>query len=188
MRVKNDIVIDIETMGTDDDARIVSIGALIFNPAGDVEKDSLPRLEIFLDHGSQVNRRVDPGTMVWWEKTAGEEARKRAFSTDVTRVSLEDALAQLCAFYRKHTPNNSWACAPDFDMGILENAYKSIGENFPTQFWRYRDVRTIEDFVFKGNQRKPGGVAYVGGVAHDALDDCIMEAKVVQLAYKKLHK
>lgn len=187
MKPRDDIVVDIETMGTGDDCRIVSIGALIFNRAGDVLKDDLPRLEIFLDHDAQIDRKVDPSTMRWWEKTAGEEARKKAFSTEIERVPLEEALGMLRSFYNKNRPDLSWACAPDFDMGILDHAYRSFGSKYPTPFYRYSDVRTLENFVFGSNQRKPGGLAHIGGLAHDALDDCIMEARVIQLAYRKIH-
>lgn len=176
--VKNDILIDIETFGTGDDCVIVSIAALIFNlddPAGTF----IDSLHIHVDTENQPGRVCDASTVMWWMKGDMEEARKRAFSVK-NRTRLGLALKQLDDFVKQHRPWFAWGCAPDFDMGILEHAYRQHRQGFPVPFWRWQDVRTIENFFYGKNTRKEGGDNWLDGVAHDALDDCKMEISVLQ--------
>jgi len=174
-------VVDIETYGTEDDCKILSIGAVIFDEYGDVRKTPPETFHMLVDL-DQPGRTVDASTLSWWEKQS-EEARMRVLAED-NRVPLEEALLELTGFIRKHKPWFVWGCAPDFDMGILEHAYKSFGGSFPVQFWRWQDVRTVENFVFGKNTRKSG--PFNIGCAHDALDDCLQEALVLQMARKQI--
>ena len=179
---EDDIVIDIETMGTGADCVIVSIGAIIFNRAHapGVFKHVF---DVKLDVENQPGRTVDPGTMLWWMKKSMEDARKAAFTTMEPRIRLGLALKQLDDFIKLHRPNEAWGCSPSFDMVILQDAYKQHKVDFPIPFWRWSCIRTMESFFYGKNTRKPGGDNWLKGTAHDALDDCKMEAMVIQKCY-----
>lgn len=181
-RPKNDIVIDIETCGTGYDSIIVSIGAVVFNRS-DAPGIVIDSFEVKIDIENQPGRVMDPGTMLWWMKASMKEARAAAFSTMVPRVRLGLALKQLDDFVKKHDLNECWGCGPDFDMSILNHAYKQHKVSFPFPFWKWSCIRTIESFFYGKNTRKPGGANWLDGVAHDALDDCKMEASVIQKCY-----
>lgn len=180
---KNDIVIDIETLGKEEDCVIVSIGALIFNRA-DEPGTFRASFDIKLDIENQPGRSIDPGTLLWWMKPSMELARKAAFSSKTPRVRLGLGLKQLDDFIKNDSINECWGCSPSFDMSILKNAYKQHKQPFPIPFWKWSCIRTIESFFYGVNTRKPGGDNWMDGMAHDALDDCKMEAMVIQKCYR----
>ena len=185
---KNDIVVDIETLGTGDDCVIVSIGALIFNRAAE-PGTFVDSMEVKLDIENQPGRVIDPGTMLWWMGDGMEDARKAAFAKG-GRVRLGLGLKMLSDFIAEHKPNESWGCSPSFDQKILQNAYRQhksggVPLDFPMPFWKWSCIRTMESFHYGKNTRKPGGANWLDGTAHDALDDCKMEATVIQKIYHK---
>lgn len=179
---RDDITIDIETLGTGADCVIVSIGAVIFNRS-DAPGTTKASFDVKIDVEGQVGRVVDPGTVLWWMSDGMEEARKAAFCK-TGRVRLGLALKQLDDFIKLHNPDEAWACSPSFDMIILQNAYRQHKVEFPRPFWKWSCIRTMESFFYEENTRKPGGVNHFGGTAHDALDDCIMESSVIQNCYR----
>lgn len=181
-RPKSDIVIDLETMGTGPDAIIVSIGALIFNRA-DAPGTIIDSFEVKLDVENQPGRVCDPGTMLWWMKASMKDARQAAFTTREPRVRLGLALKQLDEFIDKYDLGEMWGCSPSFDMNILQHAYRQHKVDIPMPFWKWSCIRTIESFFYGKNTRKPGGDNWLDGTAHDALDDCKMEAMVIQKCY-----
>lgn len=73
-------------------------------------------------------------------------------------------------------PQRVWAKDPDFDVVILRNAFAQIGEMFPFKFWETRSVRTITELAYPDGDPPPIGV----GVAHNAKDDAIRQALMVQ--------
>ena len=183
-RPKNDVVIDIETMGTEDDSVIVSIGAVVFNRA-DEPGTIISNFHVKVDTESQPNRSITAATMLWWMKDDMKSAREAAFgNNEVPKLRLGLALKKLEEFIVDSRPNEFWACSPDFDMGILSNAYKSFNVKFPGSFWQFRDIRTLESFLYGHGTRVKGKENFIDGVAHDALHDCLMEAKTVQNCYK----
>lgn len=179
---KDDIVIDIETMGTGIDCVIVSIGALIFN-RGDEPGTFKSTFDIKLDIENQPGRIVDPGTVLWWMGRGMQVAREAAFSTSTTRVRLGLGLKQLDDFIKEHNPDECWGCSPSFDMMILQHAYRQHKVEFPIPFWKWSCIRTVESFFYGKNTRKPAKENWLEGTAHDALDDCKMEALVIQKCY-----
>lgn len=183
-RPSNDIVIDIETLDTEDSAVIVSIGAVIFNRA-DPPGTYIDDFHVKLDTENQPGRTISASTVSWWMSEDMEEARKAAFNVSKReKVRLGLALKQLEDFISKYHLEECWGCSPDFDMGILENAYRQHKVEFPMPFWKWSCIRTIEKFFYGKNTRKPGGENWLDGTAHDALDDCYMEANVIQNCYR----
>ncbi|CAL9980353.1 exonuclease [Vibrio phage D69] len=187
-RPKNDVVVDIETMGTEEDAVIVSIGAVVFNRA-DAPGTYIDEFEVKIDVTTQPGRSCDPGTALWWMKASMSDARQAAFFKDRHKqVRLGLALKQLEDFMKKYDLEECWGNAPDFDMRILQHAYRQHKVEFPMPFWKWSDIRTIEKFFYGENTRKPGGANWLGGTAHDALDDCYMEANVIQNCFQAAMK
>lgn len=183
-RPANDIVIDLETLGTGQDCVIVSIGAVIFNRA-DAPGTYIDEFEVKIDIENQPGRVIDPGTLKWWLKDDMEDARKAAFNVPKKeQVRLGLALKQLEDFMKKYHLGEMWGCSPSFDMVILQHAYRQHGVELPMPFWKWSCIRTIESFFYGENTRKEGGANWLGGTAHDALDDCYMEANVIQNCFR----
>lgn len=185
MKYPDDIVIDIETVGKKHNAVIASIGAVIFNrmdKPGTI-KDSF---EVKIDICNQPGRVIEGDTVLWWMKENMTEARVKTFFSKDPKIRLGLGLKQLDDFVAKHRIGKCWGCGPDFDMVILQDAYHQHRQEFPVPFWDWACIRTIEGFFYGKNTRKEGGENFLNGTAHDALDDCKMEAMVVQNAHLAL--
>lgn len=167
-------MIDIETMGTDPECAIVSIGAVIFDP----------RYDIIITNSTfywelawrKQGRRIDHETEVWWGEQS-VEAR-------VALNGIEQLSTCLRALGGWLPPDvKVWGNGPVFDMGFLEHAYLQCEQPIPWKFWNVRCCRTIKDMY----ESKRGGFSHVNtGVAHNALDDAIAQAKMVNRMWYKL--
>lgn len=155
------LAFDLETLSLRENAHILSIGAVLFDPTtmtfGDeyyVEID--PSLE-------QPNAHISPSTVTWWL------TQPSGVFPNGDKTSIRDAIIQFDAFIRENLSSGERVAIyqqGSKDATWLENAYSGIDMKVP---WNYRDVfcaRTLwahvevpEDFV-----------EYVG-TAHNALDD-----------------
>lgn len=166
-----DLMIDIETLGTDPDCTILTIAAQSFDPFSSTFYDAQMYCRIDID--SQPNRTVDELTLEWWAKQ-GADAQKEAFGTE-GRVPLEQALDELYQIAWKS--NRIWANGISFDMTILEHAYKSFGKPLPWQYYNVLDARTV--YKMNPDKEKLGN-------SHHALEDCVLQIDLLQRTLAKL--
>jgi hypothetical protein len=168
------MMVDLETMGTHVGAPIMSIGAVMFDPNTDWIGESF-HVGVELESNTEYGRHPDPGTIMWWLGQS-EDARKALLAME--RVDLYSALDE---FAKWAPPSETWVWGNGaaFDNVILASAYKSTG--IPP-FWSYkhdRCFRTITNLA-------PDVEWVTDGVAHDALDDAIMQARHMQKVVKHL--
>ena len=197
---KEDVMIDIETMGTSDSAVILSIGAIRFNPFTEepiynpeTGAALCPSFYAVIHRETQRGRTIDKSTEEWWDSPARADAKKQ-IDDHPNKVHLVDALDKLWDFLKgeeaaghKKT-GKGWGCAPSFDQSIVGHAMEMYGINrlkgkkgsMPIAFWDEMDVRTIENFVFGKKYRTD----IRAGTYHNALDDCITQALMVRDAAK----
>jgi len=170
-----DIMLDLESLGTRPDCAILTLGAIKFDPfRPDAFGDSL-YLRIDVDQQLSLGREVQADTLEWWSRQA-DDVREEALG-EHDRVGLEEMYRQLNKF--TVGVNNIWCQGPAFDIVILENIYRQMGWPTPWQFWQIRDSRTL--FGVHGDPRVKGKAGL-----HNALEDCISQAKGVQEIYNKL--
>jgi DNA polymerase III epsilon subunit-like protein len=180
-----DVMIDLETCGTGPDAAIMQIGAVFFEPrsGGRILNDK--SFNEYLD--PHENASYDVATQEWWAEqslvartriVAGIGKAKKAGITEA------DVLEKLT-----HWPGEVfgiswegidavWAMPAHFDLPILKSAYRRAGIQEPP--WQRRSVRCAAT-VFALNGNWPT-VDKTGLVAHDALDDAVVQAMMVQKA------
>lgn len=179
-----DVSIDLETLGIGNDAMILSIGAVKFDPRTGEFGEPFYALIDTLDtkHGGGS---IDISTVHWWMNQS-EEARNALFSPDMndTRINLFQALAELQTFLGwdgEKTEVTLWARG-NKDEAWLESAYKGLGLAVPFQYWQWKDQRTFcSDFKpFLPNRDERS-------VAHDALDDAAYQAECVMAVYSRLY-
>ncbi len=175
MKKLKHVMIDLETLATVPSARIVSIGAVIFDPRYGRVGDTL---YLELDHAAQNNRTKCPDTVKWWKKQP-VEVRKALSGT----MSLEDALEELAFFL----PENShvWGNGSIFDIAMLEDAYRDCELEIPWKFWQVLDMRTIK-YLFECSRGQLGGDR--NNTVHNALDDAYYQAKQVNKMWTKILK
>jgi hypothetical protein len=191
-----DSMTDLETYGTDDDSVILSIGAIAFDPFGKPEeiidkegKIVCPSFYRVLHIETQKGRTINKDTVAWWQHPDRAVALRQL--QDAQKVHLVDALSDYWDWMKENCRGKAWACAPDFDIGMLSHALKNTGVlamkgakvDFPARFWDYRDVRTIEKFIFGSKFRD----TVRKGTYHNAVDDCVTQALMVQEAGRLVH-
>ena len=169
-----DIMIDIECLGIDPDATILTIAAQQFNPFGYGcvgERSLYKRLTI----ESQPGRSIDDGTIKWWSQQPAE-AREEALGEGAWRVDIKDALQDLSKLI--FHADRLWANGPAYDMTILENAYKQFAMTLPWRFYRVRDCRTVYS-LWPDLPQPP--------TTHHALEDCARQISMLQDTLRHLN-
>lgn len=165
------IMLDLETMGFQSNASIVSIGAVAFDPENDLLGETFyinVDLTSCLDHGLGVSGE----TIIWWLKQSSD-AREALFQNP---LPLKDALLMFAQFVQKFENAKIWGNGIGFDNEIMKNAYKAVGLERPWGYYNDRDLRTLVDIgkSIAGNQPSE-----VSGTKHNSLDDAINQARIV---------
>jgi hypothetical protein len=170
-----DVMLDLETLGTQPGCVILTLGAVKFDPYR-IDLEPGPGLYIRPDVDEQIaqGREVQEDTLAWWGQQ-NEEVREEALGTE-GRVPVEQMYRELNRFLVG--VNNIWAQGPVFDIAILENLYMQYGWPTPWQFWQISDCRTL--FKVHGDPRKKTDLL------HNALADCVSQAEAVQRVYHQL--
>ncbi|MGI0134541.1 MAG: 3'-5' exonuclease [Candidatus Micrarchaeaceae archaeon] len=168
------VMIDMETMSTEPDAALLSLGGVLFDPHGESVKDTFygnVELQSCLDAGLRANA----GTFYWW-LTRSEFARTAVLGD---RVPLCRALSDFTDWFRKSGASRIWSHGATFDIVVLERAYRALHLGPPYDFRDARDTRTLYDLA---------GLQYSKSedTAHEALADAIRQAAFVQSAYRTL--
>ena len=157
------IMIDIETLGTGPDAAILAIGAVAFNfdlPDTECFYRRI-KLESAMDHGGTV----DASTIQWW-MAQPEIARKELFSGEGQEI--ETVLNSFCLFINNLPITQIWANPPSFDLVILKSAADRV--QIGMGLWNHRKercYRTIAQTVGLGIIRIPPTIPH--HALHDAL-------------------
>ncbi len=169
----DDIMIDLETLSTDVDGAIMSIGACRFNEE-DIADDGFYRI-ITVQSNLDEHRTISPSTLSWW-MTQSKEAQAIFSSPDA--VPLGQALDELRAWIGSHTANiRPWGNGADFDISMLKHAYGR--QATPWAFYNVRCFRTLKSTPAAKAIPKVEPL-----IAHHALHDAIAQAKHLQLLWK----
>lgn len=167
-----DCMIDIETLGTNNDACILTVAAQIFDPLGHGYQEQFFYARVDID--SQPNRSIDQSTIDWWSKQPTQSVEE-AFCPD-DRLSLPTVLEKLRPLL--WNSKRIWANGTTFDMNIIENAYKSLSMSLPWRYYCVRDARTI--YSLYPDLRKTAA-------SHHALEDCRRQILLLQETMKFLN-
>jgi hypothetical protein len=190
-----ELMLDLETLGTNAQAPVISIGAVLFDPRATNSFDYLRERSFYssinIEDAVNICGNVDGGTVQWWFQQT-DAAIKRLVNGE--QEHLGEAIQKLFQYSHARTtrqpewhrnmpvPTNVWAKDPDFDCVILRSAAVKTKVLFPFHFANTRSVRTIQELAWPD-----GDVPRLHeGVAHDARDDAIAQAMTVQAAYREL--
>ena len=141
------IMVDIETLGTERKAAIVSIGAVGFSASSIKQPEFY--VEIGFQHHIAEERVIDDDTVAWW----GEqpiEIREAAFA--VRDMGYKEALSKFAEFVQTNLGKKAsiWANGVSFDFNILNDAMSQFYIPCP---WKrrqeccMRSLRHLEPFL-----------------------------------------
>ncbi|EHI6682857.1 exonuclease [Escherichia coli] len=179
-RTCDHLMIDLETMGKNPDAPIISIGAIFFDPQTGYMGPEFSKT-IDLETAGGV---IDRDTIKWWLKQSREA--QSAILTD--EIPLDDALLQLRKFINENSGESFvqiWGNGANFDNVILRRSYERLGIPCPWRYYNDRDVRTIVELGNSIGFEVRMAIPFEG-VPHNALDDARHQAKQVSAIWQKL--
>lgn len=167
----NDIMIDLETLGTSVDTVVISIGAVFFDTT---TKELGPTFNMNLKIENQLKTRsINADTLAWW--MGQSNAAKKVFSAEAlpTVVALSAFVKWVIANAPEDGNVKPWGNGAIFDISILEHLLAEYNIKPPWKFSNVRDLRTFKEYV--------AGNAKINklGIEHNALDDAMSQAQYV---------
>ncbi|USD68097.1 3'-5' exoribonuclease [Vibrio sp. SCSIO 43136] len=182
------VTIDLETLDTTNNAKILSIGIVPFNWGECVSFEELCNREsslyIKLDLESQFAiRSASSGTVEWWEQQG--EAAQHVLEPSHDDVSLVDALQMVQDHLMKWVKplkkdgGQAFCRGYDFDGGILDDAYEQANLKAPWSYNRFRCVRTVIDTLANTRNGYVSGKNPEGFIKHHALHDAAKDTSTM---------
>lgn len=178
------ISLDCESLGLDNNATLLSIGACAFDPYTGEIQDSFYEV---IDLNQHLGGTIDASTVSWWMKQS-QHARDAVFGDDVEKLRLDHALVKLSEWlgFTEQLPHGEY---PDVkiwtrgskDQAWLDSAYKGVGLQQPYQYWQFSDQRTLCDLF---PEYMP---VRMGGTSHNAADDAHYQALCLVHAFQRLY-
>lgn len=168
----NHVMLDLETLGTSNNAMIISIGAVIFD-TDECRVRNAPFYAVIAPLGNTGDMDVD--TVMWWMKQ-NDEVREEITEQSVHHMTMPIALGAFTEYCNRLNVEKIWGNGAGFDNVILRNAYTRTNRVSPWQgkFAGHRmDMcyRTMKA-MFPDVPRPP-----FEGDAHNALDDAKNQAQ-----------
>lgn len=163
----NNVMVDLETLGTDSNAAILSIGAVAFSESGEIGDNF--QVNIQIDSCLKSGLSISGATLDWWLKQKPEVLRQAIEHA----VPLNHALLAFSDWCKIREIKYFWGNSPVFDLVLLASGYKSVGAPVPWDYWNERCYRTVMALYPKCKTYKPK-------VAHNPISDC--EAQILNLS------
>ena len=169
-----DVMLDLETCGTDPGCIVLSIGACTF----DERNKFYERISV---DSSRVYLCEDIETMRWWQKQ-DRQMREEAFGGTKDLVQVLDAFHDWFRNLnnKQYKDTYVWGNGADFDLPILKAAYKAVDRPVPWHPWNGRCYRTLKNLL-SGVKAPPRA-----SVKHHALEDAIYQAAHARLLLEVL--
>lgn len=171
-----DVMVDLETLGTNPRSPIASIGAVRFDPDTGELGDRFYQTVDIVGYQSTSAFMFDYSTLKWWMGLNSAVIK----STFIDGVKPLDDVLSLFTAYIAGDKVNLWGNGSDFDNVILGHAYDAMGRTKPWSFGRNRCYRTMKNL---------GAGAHLPvrkGLHHNALDDAVFQAQHLINIFKAL--
>jgi exodeoxyribonuclease VIII len=172
-----DVMVDLETLGTDNDCVVVSLGACTMDlETKKIESTFYMIFEIQdqLDKG----RVIQADTLKWWFKQ--ENAAQKVFHDEAKAPIM--ILNTFSQWLKRVCPDSKklkvWGNGATFDISIMEHMFNMYNVKRPWVYSGVQDLRTFRRFQ-ANNEKIPND-----GTKHVALDDAIAQAQFVFKHYK----
>jgi len=173
----DNIMLDLETLGTSAGATVLSIGMVAFTPHADILGSEL-YLVVNRDDSRLSGLREDPDTVQWWSRQS-PEAQEVLRAAEKSAVTVNDACIAVNGYLATHAQSQRievkelkiWGNGSDFDQPILAGMFDASSWRVRPvwRFYNNRCYRTLKNLV-------PGASLERVGTYHNALDDAKSQA------------
>jgi hypothetical protein len=167
------IMVDLETLGTTNDAVFLSIGAVEFNLNGEIGSTFYENITV--DSAQKVGLKINGDTLKWW-MTQKPEIMQRMFKD---AKELTTVLNNYSDWVRQTGAKYFWGNSASFDLGMLGNGYRATNKKAPWDFWQEMCYRTLLN-LYPGCKGKPPENA------HDPVADCKFQIQNLAAVAQKL--
>ena len=189
---------DIESIGTNDDAVVLSAGIIYFDPEADASTsfDNLVNRGLFVKFDAKeqiqtLKRTVDQSTLDWWKKQT-PQSKKVSFEPSDKDVSAYEGLKQIHLYIDKYLDGKNWSreviwARGSFDERAITSLSKQVDIKMIAPYYRWRDMRTAIDLIYGSTD----GYVEVEGVQkdsvgkHDPVIDCAFDILMLLNGKKK---
>lgn len=181
-------IFDVETLGTESTAVVLSMACIRFNPEEKPTYQQMVDSAFFvkLDAEDQINRlkrSVSKSTLEWWE-TQHESVKKQSLLPNkLLDVSPEFANAQFRVWatqFPDYDTSTVWARG-NLDQAVLGSLEAKMKVEPVFDFWRWRDVRTAVDLLTGSNNGycKVPDFDASQVIKHNPVHDCAYDAMML---------
>jgi len=179
-----DFVFDIETLGTKPGAAILTVGlALVSRASAKVIASYYWQVDPkTYDEPNHPSFDKECSTIAWWAQQS-EEATKEAFGGEYAIEQVLDEIIDVIMFYGGVDKAVVWGNGATFDVSILEEAFRRLGQDVPWEFYNVRCLRTLCSEMgvdWKRHLQKHR--------AHIAVEDAKAEARGLIVCLEKLRR
>lgn len=171
------VMIDIETLSTENDAAIIAIGAVEF------DLDNILQEKLWLINPKLATGRRDISTLEWWESQPHETFAMVWSGFERENVVAAELFNWMVPF--RDAGHWVWAGPNTFDLAILKTWYKAQNMILPWNWPMGRDLTTLSRIANELGIDY-SGEAFEGFEAHNPLSDCIKQARRCQIILKAL--
>lgn len=187
--MRTDIVVDIETLGTKSDSPIIQIGAIFF----DIKTAEVINTFDYVVDIENTMIDVSGSTLRWWlneDHNLFKDIILNSKNKGCRPIyEILNFLRQDIMSFKELGDVYLWGHGILFDNNIIRTAMEKVGIEYPIDYNKDRDVRTIlelaclKEDVTENEFRNKHSVV---GVKHDAINDCMNEMKWICEAYNIL--
>jgi exodeoxyribonuclease VIII len=183
-----DVMVDLETLGTTGGCIFVSIGAVEFDGTPLALSKGVPELGrefysvLSISSQKELGMHHSADTVAWWKKQSPDAQRVLQECSAPDAPSITQALATFADYLHPCGKQvRIWGNGSDFDNPIIAEGYRRAGLIPPWQFWNSRCFRTLKNLL-------PGDEPVRGGTHHNALDDAKHQARWALVLLQRLYR
>lgn len=171
-------MIDLETLSTEPNAVIKSIGAIDFDPMTGKVGDDAFHVSVYLQDREMKKGHVSASTLEFWMKQ--EAPATDIFKRSWTDLPLDFSLWQLDRWITAKGVQYVWGYGSNFDISVVEFWCKQCNVAIP---WKYRDVRCARTVLALAEVTMRD---YPAEIQHNAVFDAQAQIYALFTAYEKL--
>jgi hypothetical protein len=178
-----EVMLDLETLGTKPGCPVLSIGAVFFSKqTGKLGAEFY--CVIYSKDQTARGLIASADTIAWWKKQSAEARTVISLAGKLaTSTRMPAALEAFTTFLESSKSGmrnvKVWGNGSDFDQPILSKCFDAVGMEQPWEFRNNRCFRTMKAML-----PKPANAAKRIGVYHNALDDAKTQAAYLLEALK----
>jgi exodeoxyribonuclease VIII len=174
------VMINLETLGTDPEAMILSLGAVKFDPLAKlIEETFHTAVDLLQAPRNAYGLTIDPGMLFWWLQP--ERSRARVALSETPKADLASVLDGFALWFG-NLSLPVWGNGVAFNNVILRNAFEAMNMDCPWFHDEDRCYQTLKNLFPEVTADSTPGLT-----AHSALDNAIHQTEHLRKIMRVIH-